>query len=204
VPIITAALDGAQGGWAMDRRRLLKKAAVVSAGGAAIALQGGITGSGLALAKNIRYVTYHGAAFFPHHSDTAQWIYWDNGAIYGIQQRDGLTGFATRLELPDGATVVDVKVNLRFNSGDGPALLSLLGFDTSDGYQIVAQGQVSDPRPALIRTVTLDVTQTATIDNERLSYQLRWRPSYLEDRRRDRPDVPEQMLWGARIGFVGK
>lgn len=187
----------------MDRRRLLKTAAVASATGAGIALQGGVAAAGLTTAKGIRYATYAGAHFRAHHGSIAQANYWDNGSLYGFRVGPGSTGFTTRLDLPDGVTLEEASVNLRFSSGDGPVNLSILAFDTSDGYQIVAQGQVTDPSPALIQTVALDVTPTV-IDNERYSYLLRWRPTSLETVKRDRPDTPEQLLWGFRIGYRGK
>ena len=111
---------------------------------------------------------------------------------------DGVA-ISVRVDLPDKEIIVEASANLRFNSGAGPAFLRLLAFDTRDNFQVIGQGQISDPSPDLIRNVVLEVTPTV-VDNERWSYLFRWFPSHVESTRRDRPDAPEQLLWGARIG----
>ncbi len=189
----------------IGRRHLLKGAAIASATGAIIGLEGGTAAAGLSLTTpGVHYATYAGAHFRQHHSSVAQANYWDNGSIYGIRVGEGRTGFAIRLDLPDGSELIEAVATLRFNSGDAPVTLSILGFDIADGFQIVGQGQVNEPTPDLVRSVALDLTTTNQIDNERFSYLLRWRPSHLETVRRDRPDAPEQLLWGFRIGYRGR
>ena len=189
----------------IGRRALIKGAAITSAAGALVGLQSGAAAASPAVATpGVHYAVYAGADFKQHHGSIAQANYWDNGSIYGIRVGAGMTGFAVRLDLPDGAEIVEAAANLRFRSGDGPVFVRILGFDTADGYQIVAEGQANDPSPDLIRSVKLDVTADNVIDNERFSYLLRWFPSHLELVKRDRPDAPEQLLWGFRVGYRGR
>jgi len=185
----------------MDRRTLLKGTAIASAAAGIVGARHGVAAAAVAPGpRGIRYVTFAGADFKTHHGTIAQATYWDNGSTYGIRVGEGYTGFAVRLELPDGVTIVEASANLRYSSGEGPAFLLVLAFDTHDAYQVIGQKQINDPSPDLIRSVALDVTPTV-VDGEKWSYLFRWFPSHLETIKRNRPDAPEQLLWGARIGY---
>src|SRR5437773_6224499 len=109
----------------IGRRDLIKGAAITSAAGALVGLQSSAAAAGFATATpGVHYAVYAGADFKQHHGSIAQANYWDNGSIYGIRVGEGGTGFAVRLDLPDGAEVVEAIANLRFNSGDSPVRLN--------------------------------------------------------------------------------
>ena len=182
----------------MDRRTLLKGTAVASAAGLV-----GIHGAQASAAPGpggITHVTYLGADFRAHRGTVAQATYWDNGSAYGIRVGAGQTGFTVRLDLPDGVTIVEASANIRHSSAVGPTSLRLFAFDAHDAYQVIGQKDVYAVGPELIRTVPLDVTPTV-VDNDRWGYILRWNPASLEVTQRDRPDTPDELLWGMRIGY---
>ena len=182
----------------MDRRTLLRGTAVASAAGLV-----GIHGAPASAAPGpggITRVTYLGADFRAHRGTVAQATYWDNGSAYGIRVGLGQTGFTVRLDLPDGVTIVEASANIRHSSAAGPTFLRLFAFDAHDAYQVIGQKDVYTVGPELIRTVPLDVTPTA-VDNDRWGYIFRWIPANLEVTRRERPDTPDELLWGVRIGY---
>ena len=184
----------------MDRRTLLKGTAIASAA-SIVGARGSLAAAVEAPGRPTRFVTYAGVHFKAQHGEIVESVYWDNGSAYGLRVgAGGGVAISVRLDLPDKATIVEASANLRFNSGDGPAFLRLLAFDTRDNYQVIGQGEIGDPSPNLIRNVPLVVIPTV-VDNETWSYLFRWFPSHVESTRRDRPDAPEQLLWGARIGF---
>lgn len=166
-----------------------------------VGARGGLAAAAEAPARATRFVTYLGVNFKAQHGGIVESVYWDNGSAYGLRVgAGGGVPISVRVDLPDNVTIVEASANLRFNSSDGPAFVLLLAFDTQDRYQVIGQGQIGSPSPDLIRNVPLDVTPTV-VDNDRWSYLFRWFPSHVESTRRDRPDAPEQLLWGARIGF---
>jgi len=183
----------------MHRRTLLRGTAIASAA-SIVGARGSLAAAVEAPGRATRFVTYAGVSFKAQHAEIIESVYWDNGSAYGLRvgAGDGVA-ISVRVDLPDKEIIVEASANLRFNSGAGPAFLRLLAFDTRDNFQVIGQGQISDPSPDLIRNVVLEVTPTV-VDNERWSYLFRWFPSHVESTRRDRPDAPEQLLWGARIG----
>jgi len=184
----------------MHRRTLLRGTAIASAA-SIVGARGSLAAAVEAPGRATRFVTYAGANFKAQHGGIVESVYWDNGSAYGLRVgAGGGVPISVRVDLPDNVTIVEASANLRFNSSDGPAFVLLLAFDTQDRYQVIGQGQIGSPSPDLIRNVPLDVTPTV-VDNDRWSYLFRWFPSHVESTRRDRPDAPEQLLWGARIGF---
>ena len=116
------------------------------------------------------------------------WTYNDNGSVYASGTP---TQFSTRLQLPDGAVIVEVQFN--YFLGSLPAMdFALIAFDNANGFQPnIPSAHVDSPDPTAIQTASL-AGLPIKVDNASWNYVLRWAPSSAD---------PDHMLWGARVGY---
>ena len=186
----------------LNRRALLRGVASVSAGGALLGLQGSRASADVD--HGLEYQTYVGSDFKPLTRASTDWAYWDNGSTYAIAG-SGFNVFATKLAAPIGATFERALFNVRL-AGGPPIRFQVLAFDAANSYQVLGALTVSDLSPDLIRGVDIPIIPTEI--DEHWSYSLRFTfgkaepgtfPSFPPG-----PPFPDQLLWGARVGFRGR
>jgi hypothetical protein len=177
--------------------------ATVSAGGALLGLQGSRASADVD--HGLEYQTYVGMDFKALSSSDTDSHYWDNGSVYTVSAVPNYSALATRINAPTGARLERAIFNIRLAAGP-PMRLILLAFDALNSYQILGDVTVFDASPDLIRGIDMPITPTEI--DEHWSYSLRCFfgkaelgafPSFPPG-----PPYPDQLLWGARVGFRGR